>query len=75
MPAMLIHQSYLAMPQRPKLQPLFTDFTSIERSMLSNQIASDTDFEDDGSFIDEYEYYSPSYPVSNTHVSETSNYH
>jgi len=64
--AMLVHQSYLPMPQKPKLQPLFTNFTSIERAMLSNQIASDTDFEDDGSPIDEYDDYSPSYPVGNS---------
>lgn len=64
MSAMLVHQSYLMLPERPKLQPLFTDFTSIERSVLEDQVDSDTDFEDDGSSVDEYDGYSATYSVS-----------
>lgn len=59
----LAYHSYFAMPQRPLLEPLFTDFTSVERSLLNERDSSDTDFEDNGSSIDEYEDYSPSYPV------------
>jgi len=68
MPSTLTAHSSFAQTERPKLQPLFTDFTSIERSMLSDHVSSDTDFEDDGSSIDDYDDYWPAYPVRTLHI-------